>query len=295
MQKQIKQILGVGEASYITAKEIAEFYHRKYFGIFLNKWEVEGMDYQQRDYLFRKFWADGRLACFALNGVDEKVGVFCPFAPNMYNIYDWPTHVNLINTRGVSFIPSRLMEVDKDVVIGYAQRNHKSVKGMAEYYIQKIVNVEMVIRTNLKAIKTPYLLPLSPEDSSQVKEIINQMERDDPFIFLESDSFDRINALTSGAPYIIDKLYSYKCALENELKEYLGVSNLGAQEKKEHLITSEVEVNDELIEEHKYNFIDSIKEFFDNIYKVFGIRYTIKERNIKEEPNKEEEDLEDEI
>lgn len=299
MQKQIKQILDVGESSYYTAREIAEFYYRKYYGIFLNRYEVEGMDYQQRDYMFRKFWADGRLACFKLEDTEgNKIGVFCPFAPSMYNIYDFPTKITLINKRGVRFIPRGLQEVDKDVVIGFAQRNHHSVKGMVAYYIQKIVNVEMIIRTNLKANKTPYIIPLSPEDKTQQKEIINQLERDDPFIFFESDNFERYRALTSGAPYIVDKLYSYKCALENELKEYLGVQNLGAQEKKEHLITSEVSINNEIIEEHKFNFIDSIKEFFDNIYKVLGIRYNIKERNTTvENPivDEEEEEIENEI
>lgn len=308
MQKQIKKLLSIGEESFSTKKAIKQFYFRKYLNIWLNYYEIGGMDYQQRDFMLRKFWSDGRLACFKLEGTEgidplrpEGIGVFTPFAPMQYNIYDYPTMVNLINIRGVRFIPTTPQEVDKDVVIGFAQRNKHSILGAVDFYIDRIADVEMVIRTNLKAHKTPYIIPLSPEDENKIKDIINQIERDDPFIFASLEGYDRLRALVSGAPYILDKLYSYKCALENELKEYLGLNNLGNQEKKEHLITTEVNVNNEIIEEHELNFIDSIQEFFDNIKNVLGITYTIKRRNSAEiedenlpsDEEKEEEEVED--
>ena len=42
--------------------------------------------------------------------------IFTDYAPINYNIYDYPIQCTLINRRGVKFIPSRLMDIDKDVL-----------------------------------------------------------------------------------------------------------------------------------------------------------------------------------
>ena len=147
----------------LIRRETYQTYLNKYFNLFMNAYEIKGLDYQQKDFMLRRFWGDGRIALFMLKGKDGRaitsidhpkgVPVLTPYAPILFNIYDFPTQVNLINRRGVKFIPSTSQVVDKDVVIGYAQRNKKSVFTIVDYYVKKIVDVEMTIRTNLKSQK----------------------------------------------------------------------------------------------------------------------------------------------
>lgn len=285
----------------ISRELVYAFYLNKYYSLFMNKYEIVGVDYQQRDFILRKFWSDGRLACFKLNGTEgstehpQGLGVFCPYAPSRYNIYDFPIYVNLINIRGVSFIPAGLQKVDEDVVIGWCQRNKKSVVSMVDFYLQKITDVEMVIKMNLKAQKTPWIIGATPENHKKMEVILENLASDNPDLFVDLEDVDKAKALVSGAPYVLDKLYNYKQALENELKEYLGLNNMGFGEKKEHLITAEIESSDEVIAESNYNFIDMITEFFENIERVLGLHYEIKEKHQQEysEDTKEEEDVED--
>lgn len=288
--------------SLLSRRQIKSVLENKYFNLYMNNYEFEGdLDYQQKEYILLQFWSIGQIACFKLDGSEGSkshpngLGVFCPFAPGWWNIYNWPTKVSLIRTRGyANFIPTGLQEVDKDVVIGYAMRNRKPICAIVESYIERIVDVLMVIRTNLKTHKMPWLIVSDPEDQEKLRSLFQKLNDDDPELYIDSDSKDSMEALVSGAPYIIDKLYQYAQCLENELREFFGFGNLGVGEKKEHLINSEVEANNAVIEANKNCLLDTIKEFFERANNVFGFNYGIKIKEPKVEKEYIEEDEENE-
>lgn len=271
----------------------------KYYNIYLNNFDFEGeIDYQQKEYVLKRFWCDGRIACFKIGEAVNKqhpqgLAVFCPFAPGYWNIYDYPVKVNLINTRGVKFIPVGLQEVDKDVVIGYAQRNKKPIVAIVDSYIDRMVEVLMTINTNLTAHKMPWLVVGAEEEQTKLSTLLDKVKNNDPELFIDAFDTDKLKVLLTGAPYIIDKLYNYYCAIENELREFLGFQNIGVSEKKEHLIGEEVRANNALVEANKDCILDSMKEFFERIRDVLGIeiRVSVKKNN---EPTYEDEDTQEE-
>lgn len=257
-------------------KEAFTYYYNKYFNLFMNSYLFEGIDYQQSDYLMRRFWSDGKVSAYlnkkTIGSTKYPQGqlIFTQYAPINYNIYDYPVDVTLINKRGVSFIPGTPQQVDKDVVLGYCQRNKKSVSQMVEYYVNKIVDIEMVIKLNLQAHKTPFLIGVNPESKARMEALWNNIQDDNPKLFVELEDVQNVNTLITGSPYIIDKLFEYKCGLENELKEYLGINNMGVTEKKEHLISTEVEANNEIVANSGDCFYDVISDFCKRIQEVFG-------------------------
>lgn len=263
----------------ITRSTIKSYYLLKYYNLFLNGYKFTGLNYQQKDFLLRKMWALGRIACFRLSNATPKHPqgeiVFCPFATATLNIYDYPVEVSLIKLKNVSFIPTKLQRVDKDVVIGYAQRNKHSVMEMVLPLIEKIVDVEMTLRTSLKSQKTPWLVGYSPETEQQRQIIKENLESDEPYLFLEMEDINQFKAIVSGANYNCDKLYNLKQCYENEIKEYLGINNLGVNEKKEHLIGDEINVNQEIVESHGECFLDCLKEFCERIKDVLGYEVTV--------------------
>ena len=263
----------------ITRSTIKSYYLLKYYNLFLNGYKFTGLNYQQKDFLLRKMWALGRIACFRLSNATPKHPqgeiVFCPFATATLNIYDYPVDVSLIKLKNVSFIPASLQRVDEDVVIGYAQRNKHSVMEMVLPLIEKIVDVEMTLRTSLKSQKTPWLVGYSPETEQQRQIIKENLESDEPYLFLEMEDINQFKAIVSGANYNCDKLYNLKQCYENEIKEYLGINNLGVNEKKEHLIGDEINVNQEIVESHGECFLDCLKEFCERIKDVLGYEVTV--------------------
>lgn len=277
------------------------FIVNKYYNIWMNKFIIPELDYQMNNYIFRKLYGDGTIAGFIAKGTKgaddypDGLPVFCPWAGSEINLYDYPIKVTLVNTRGVKFIPSKLQKVDKDVVIGWAQQNRKPVKMIVEYYAERIDIVESVIKCNLNAHRMPFLITTNPEDQKAVEELYDAIIEGDSALYVPSEFSEKVKVLTSGAQFIIDKLYDYKNALEDELREILGCDNLGVKNKKEHLITPEVEANDEVTEDSKNVFYDEINAFCERFSETFDFYIHLEERHQDEylddeEINKEDED-----
>ena len=280
----------------------------RYYNLYLNAYEFSGdIDYQASEFILKRLWADGQIAGFVLKEAtqDDKfkkgLPVFTPFAPNNWNIYDYPVTINLINTKGVKFIPVGPQLVDRDAVICYAQKNRKSVFSFVDYYATRMTDILMVIRVNLKTMKMPWLIGGTPESHAKLRDLFEKLDNDDPELFVDSDDIDKFKALVSGAPYNIDKLYNYYCALESELREYLGLSNLGLHEKKEHLITSEIQVNNEVVEANKECLFEGLKAFCERMRNTFGVSLEVKLKEREqlpedlEEVDDEEEEIEDDM
>ena len=84
-----------------------------------------------------------------------------------------------------------------------------------------------------------------------------------------------------------DKLDAYKKQLENDLKEYLGINNMGITEKKEHLINSEVDSNNDIVDISRASIIDTLNTYFENANKVLGTNlkavYNAPKEEVKED------------
>ena len=292
------------------------FYENKYFGLFLNAYKFTNLSKNQSRYLLKRLWKSGTVACFIVEGTrkeptmsqalsntspntvspsfDDPQGllVFTPYAVNQWNIEDEPSVITLVNTRGATFIPKTPQIVNKDVVIGWGHTSHASVRNLVMFYVEKIADVENTINTNLFAHKLPRLVICSPEDRARAEEIVSAIEEGENKIFLEAEDYQAIkNVLDAGgSSFIIDKLYQYKQNLENELLTFLGINNVPV-EKKERLITDEAQSNDQLINDSSDCFLDSLKNFCDEITTVLG--YTINVE-AKSSPASNEDYMEDE-
>ena len=290
-----KRIFRPRTSSKDVRNKIRFFYMEKFFNKWMSKYDFPELNYQQKHYIMKKWWGEGTIACSLIKSADpvlaglmeddvidmqENKIIFTPWTfANRYNIYDFPTHVRLINVRGVKFITPNELEIDKDVVIGYAQKNHKSVFSSIEAKINELIDIEMKKRVARKAQAQPWMFAFSPEDFEQAKVLQEQMENDEPYMFVPLEEVDKAKSLTSGAPYILDKLEQDRQKIENDILTMLGVNNVGIGEKKEHLIVDEVNANNEDIEQQSYSFKNEIEDFFDRVYKVLGFKVNVIDMN----------------
>lgn len=302
------------------------FYENKFFGLFLNAYKFTNLTYNQQRYLLKELWRNGTISAFILEGSRSEPSlkqllsnsskntlelanenpngllIFVPYSVNQWNIEDEPSVITFINKRGATFIPTRLQKVNKDCVIGWAHSSHSSIRALVRFYIDKIVDVENTINTNLFIHKLPRLIVCSPEDKARVQDLMEQIEKGEKKLFLEAEDVEAIkNVLDSGSntSYIIDKLYQYKQNLENELLTFLGINNV-ALEKKERLITDEANSNNQLINDSSDCFLDCLKAFCEDINKVLGYEISVEAKSspatnevmMEDEENDEGEDYE---
>ena len=222
----------------------------------------------------------------------ENKLIFTPWTfADRYNIYDFPTMARLINTRGVKFITPDALVIDKEVVIIYAQKNHKPVYSSIEAKLNELVDVEMKKRLARKSQSQPFIFTFAPEDYEQAKVLQENLENDEPYMFMPLNESDKVKGFTSGAPYIVDKLEQDRQKIENDILTMLGVNNVGIGEKKEHLIVDEVNANNEDIEQQSYSFKSEIEDGFERVSKVFNFKVDVIDLN---DMFKEDEDRIDE-
>lgn len=295
-----------GERNRVSSSAIRQqmkfYYDNKFFNKWMNKFKFsENLTYQEKHYIMKKFWSNGTIACSRrLNPIeDERLPklVFTPWVlADTYNCYDFPNFAMCINTRGVSFISDKALEVDKDIVLGWCQANLKGVYSMIECKVNQLVDLEMVIRICTKNQKSPWIIAMSPEDRKAVDQLINDMESDEPILVTMLQDLKNAKALNSTAPYILDKLEAMRQKIEDDIDTQIGESNVGIAQKKEHLTDDEVQSNNVVIQNNDEDFLLHVKSFFDRINMCFGIQYDV-ELNREEYmdiPNQEEEELDNE-
>ena len=295
-------------------KKIQFYYMEKFFNKWMNKYDFVGLNYQQKHFIMKKLWSVGSVACSQIKSADpvlaglmengeidmgENSLIFTPWAfDKRYNIYDFPTHLRLINTRGVKFITEDSLEIDKDAVIIYAQKNHKSVFSSIEAKINELVDIEMKKRLALKSQSQPWLFAFSPEDYEQAKVMVEQLESDNPYMFVPLQEVDKAKSLSSGASYILDKLQNQCDHIENQILTMMGVNNIGIGEKKEHLVVDEINANNEDIEQQSISYKSELEDSFDRVNSCFGKKIEVIDINemfkeVQDEVD-EKEDYEDE-
>ena len=313
MAKKTPLVYGIDSAETKKMKRLFKFYYEnKFFNKWMDKYDYPELNYQQKHYIMKKFWCDGTISAGAISSANpELAGLIADgeidmkenaifFAPwttsGIFNIYDFPVSARFINKRNVSFIPDTIMKLDEGIVLGWAQPNHKGVLSSIEAKLLELVDVEMKKRTARKAQSQPWLFVFSPEDEPQIKKLAENIENDNPYLFLPSEEPDRAKSLTSGATYIVDKLEQDRQKIENDILTILGVNNVGIGEKKEHLIVDEVNANNNDITQQSESFKRMLQDFFDRIEQAFGYHISIVDNNEIEMPeDNEKEDNENEV
>lgn len=253
--------------------KIVQAYRNKYFNLYRAQFKWTGLTYRQEDYIMRKFYGSGTVAAFKIKGIDE-LG-FAPWTLQTWDMYDLPETVSLINEHNSPLVPSRDLIVDKECVIGYIQRNKKSIQSIVNWYIDRIAQVEMVIITNLQLHKMPYLIPVDEEDSEKIEDIVTKILNNELVLFAKGVDPNLFRAVATGAPYIIDKLCEYKQTLENDLNTYLGIDNAGSVQKAEQVNMDELNANNDEINDSENNFLDSLQEFCKGIKETFNIDISV--------------------
>ena len=144
-------------------------------------------------------------------------------------------------------------------------------------FAYRLYETERTIDTNLIAQKTPVLIEGDTKTILTLKNTYMSFAGNTPFIFGNKDYNinQKLNALKTDAPYLIDKLEIHKHEIWNEALTFLGIDNANT-DKKERLITNEVESNNELINYYLNCFYKTRKQACDMINEKYGLNIKIK-------------------
>lgn len=147
-----------------------------------------------------------------------------------------------------------------------------------ELFARRLYECDRTIDVNIKAQKTPVAILCDENQRLTMKNMYAQYDGNEPFIFGAKDlDIKKIQAITTGAPFVADKIMQTKIQIWNEAMTYLGISNVNFQ-KKERLVTDEVTRNMGSTVSSRYTRLEMRKQACRQINKMFGLNINVEYR-----------------
>lgn len=215
--------------------------------------------------------------CLVNNDKDMGlISVPCSYGANM-NINGESTEVI---TSGYNYIKTiKYINNDECTLI----RNNDLAKATRDYisnYAERMLEVEMCIRANINQQKFPWFINASEKTKKALEIIFDKVDNFEPFILANREIMGEnpLEVLTMSTPYVADKLNQYKYELEREILTFLSLNN--NFEKKERLLTDEVNSNNDFINTNAMLMYKNRLQACKEINEKFGL-------NVRVLPNKD--------
>lgn len=171
----------------------------------------------------------------------------------------------------------KLLKGNNSVIIWNNKLRTNSVLDV-KMFAKRLYNLDRIIDVNANAQKTPILIKCDETQRLTMLNVYKEYDGNSPVIFgdkaLNSNGLD---VLSTGAPYVADKIYMLKTQIWNEALTYLGISNINVQ-KKERLITDEVTRNQGGTIASRYSRLESRREAARKINDMFGLNIEVNYR-----------------
>lgn len=164
---------------------------------------------------------------------------------------------------------------NEDSVIIFNNMLHTNSLLDVETFAKRLYNLDRAIDVNANAQKTPILITCEESQRLTLKNVYMQYDGNEPVIFADKNlNPNSLKVLTTGSPYVADKLYQLKTQIWNEALTYLGISNLNIQ-KKERLVSDEVTRNQGGVIASRYSRLNARRQACDEINKMFGLNIEV--------------------
>lgn len=265
-----------------------DLFYKKYKMLCLNMFKWEGLpDTILSKNIEKSLYKYG--LCLIVN--DKNLG-FISVGANYTGNMNVNEEYTQVTTNGYNYIKTfDYIGKDKDstqLILNndLAIPNHDYIR----YYAKKMAEVEKVIRANINHQKFPWFIPCTPNTKKSVELMFKKVDNLEPLILGDKSILEGgLEVLTLNTPYLADKLNEYKYEVEREVLTFLGLNN--SFEKKERLVTSEVDVNNGFIEANINMLYNQRLIACENMNKKFGWNVTVK-KNYEMEAEIDEIDLE---
>lgn len=160
---------------------------------------------------------------------------------------------------------------DTNSVLIFNNMAHTNSQLDVEIFAKRLYNLDRSIDVNTNAQKTPIIIQCDENQRLTLKNLYKQYEGNEPVIFGASQlDPNTLKVLSTGAPYVADKLYQLKSNIWNEALTYLGISN-SSLVKKERMVTDEVTMNLGGVIASRYSRLESRRQACEAINNMFGL------------------------
>lgn len=211
---------------------------------------------------------------------DEKLGYIVTkySTSDKLNLYNEPTKVNAYATDYIT------TEHENNVDCVIIRNNDESIPTFPtiQIYAHDLTNIKRTIDVNIEAQKMPYIIHCTDKQRLTFKNLMNQRKDNEPVIYADKSlDLSDMKIITTPAPIVFDKLQTQKLNVWNECLTALGINNANT-EKRERLITNEVDANNEVIEICSDVMLKAREEACKKINEMFNLNISVRRRTAEE-------------
>lgn len=190
------------------------------------------------------------------------------------NLYNEPTKVQAYATDYIT------TEHENNVDCVIIRNNDESIPTFPtiQIYAHDLTNIKRTIDINVEGQKMPYVILCSDKQRLTFKNLMNQRKDNEPVIYADKSlDLSEIKVIETKVPIVFDKLQTQKLNIWNECLTALGINNANT-EKRERLITNEVEANNEVIEICSDVMLKAREEACKRINEMFNLNISVRRR-----------------
>ena len=155
------------------------------------------------------------------------------------------------------------------------------------YFVNELYNVLRTRDVNIKTLKAPFIIKTDDKTVLTLKNVLDRIDNNEWAIFGDKNYniADAFEVFQTGVKCLTTELTDTYHDILNEALTYMGINNANT-DKRERLITSEADANNQLIDSCAEMFLESRKRACELINERFGLNVSVELRTQREEPMK---------
>ena len=192
------------------------------------------------------------------------------------NIYGLPTKLNCYSYRFHKerelYVAGSNLPAEEECILVLNNYERIPTCTTLELFAMRMAEITRTIDVNVKSQRFPILIPTDQRQYFTLKKLYEEYDGNTPVIFGDKNltNVDMLKAIKTDAPFVANDLALLKREVWNEFLTFLGVSNL--DEKRERLITSEADSNNELINLNMQSYLAPRKQACEEFNEKFGLK-----------------------
>ena len=270
----------------IQENEYFNYFWLSFYDIAMSMFKWENLPDSVDEHFMEQMLFDNARFAFYLDPDTGKIYSLNANGASDIDMYGYPNKYHLTSKSGGVY--NKTVDAD-DVVICYNNKIRMSTFEILFSPSVRLANLAMTIDTNVNATKTPIIIEADVNSINSLKKLYADYVRNEPVLFARSSKnslMDKevLKAHNTGVEFYADRLLQLQHDLENDTLTRLGINNTNIQ-KKERLVSNEVDSNLMEIMSHAYSMLDSRIKFCELANEKYGLDITVDFRNKKEIDN----------
>lgn len=258
-----------------VANTSAMYYRMKLLKLILQRFDFEGLpETWDSDYFLEHLFLDG-VICIT----DTSAGVLAlKTGVTGIGIFDQPTECIIVNP----VLGQMRRTINEDCVLVKIQLDYQGVGWILNRYSTMLAMCDSSIAVNLLNTKATFVFGATSKAQAETfKAIFDKISMGEPAVFTSENNTTLIKEQMFTMPakenFIADDVQLLKRKIINEFLTDIGISNANT-DKRERLVTDEVNANNDEIVANIQHWYDNINEGLNKANELFGLNLSCKIR-----------------